>query len=203
MTPTFAAGLGIVLAAVLVIVFPVANTVISFGDQPPDGGHACPIKHCAAMGGGGAGTPASAKPGEKLVTPAPARARSHGTAQAPAGPAPSGGSGTPPHGGRVKAHYQTLKQWQGAFLEEVTISPPAGHAPANWQLQLTYPAAHILGVWGGIWVREGGHAVLVEPGDPGGQPGPPGKRWIQVFLAVTGSPAPPSGCSFDGKACLG
>lgn len=197
-TPTFAAGLGVVIAAVLAVTYPMARTVISFGKDPPAGGSPCPIKNCLASGGAGPGEPAIVKPGRKLVTPAPARAKTHGSAAAPGGPRP-GGPGTPPPSGAA-VQYQTVYQWQNAFVEEVVISPAAGSPSANWRLLLTYSSAHIFKVWGASWVPQGEHTALVQPGGPGGQP-PPGGSIIRVYLAVTGSPGPPSGCSFGGQAC--
>jgi hypothetical protein len=196
-TPTFAAGLGVVIAAVLVVTYPMARTVISFGKGPPAGGSPCPVKNCLATGGGGPGEPAVVKPGRKLVTPAPARAKTHGSALAPSGQ-PSRTGTLPPGGAAVQ--YLTAYQWQNGFVEEVVISPAAGSPSANWQLLVTYSSAHIFGVGGANWVPEGEHTVLVKPGGPGGQP-PPGGASIRVYLFVTGSPGPPSGCSFDGQPC--
>lgn len=190
-TPTFAAGLGVVIAAVLAVTYPVA--VISYGKDPPAGGSSCPVENCLAIGGGGPGEPAIVKPGRKLVTRAPARAKTHGGAPAP------GGTGTPtPSGAAVQ--YQTVGQWQDGFFEEVVISPAAGSPSASWRLLLTYSSARIVNVGGASWVPEGEHTVQVEPGGSGGQPSPEGGS-IRVYLAVTGSPAPPSGCSFDGQTC--
>jgi Cellulose binding domain len=194
-TPTFAAGLGIVLAGVLAL--STARTVIRYGGEPPAGGHPCSVQGCLPTGTGG-GQPASVKPGSKLVTPVPVKTRSHGAAPAAAGPAPGGGNRTP-RPGRPVVQYQTVHQWQGGFLEQVVISTGPGPAPASWELLLTYPGAQILHVWGARWVSENSHTALVEPGDPGGFT--PDSGGILVYLAVTGSPGPPSGCSFDGRTC--
>src|SRR2546430_15917671 len=58
-TPTFAAGLGIVLAAVLA--YPMTRTVISYGGAPPAGG-APPPGQGRGSGAPGAGGAAPARP---------------------------------------------------------------------------------------------------------------------------------------------
>src|SRR5947207_6698307 len=68
-TPTFAAGLGIVIAAVLA--YPMTRTVISYGGTPPAGGQPCQVKGCV-NGTPGDGGPATASPGPQLATPSPA-----------------------------------------------------------------------------------------------------------------------------------
>lgn len=196
-TPTFAAGLGVVLAGVLALT--TARTVIRYGPDPDPsaGGHPCALRNCLEPGGGGPGQPASAQPGRKLVTPVPARVKSHGTAPATAGSAGAGG-GTPPPGGPA-VRYQTVHRWPGGFLEQVVVNTGPGPAPAGWELLLTYPGAQIVHVWGGRWVPENGHTALVKPWDPSGYT--PDGGGIRVYLVVTGPPRPPSGCSFDGRAC--
>jgi hypothetical protein len=196
-TPTFAAGLGVVIAAVLAVAFPLAN-VISFGRGPQAGGSPCPVEGCLSTGGGGGGEPAAVKPGRKLVTPAPARLKAHGRTPAPSGTQPGGGKGSPPPGGAA-VRYQTADQWQDGFVEEIVISPTPGSSAA-WRLLLTYSSAHIVNVGGAKWSSQGEHSVLVQPESTGGQP-PPGRGSIRIYVAVTGSPGPPSGCSFDGQAC--
>ncbi len=180
-TPTFAAALGVIVAAVLA--FPVTRTVISYGGEPPVDGHRCPVQGCLAVGSGGAGKPALATPGARLVTPRPSGARSHNIAPA-AGPV---------------VRYQTVRQWQGGFVEEVTISPPPGPAPANWRLLLTYRSRAIMDVWPGTWKHEGVHAVLVDSQRFAGKGSEQGE--IQVNLEVSGPPGPPTQCSFDGQNC--
>ena len=180
-TPTFAAALGVIVAAVLA--FPVTRTVINYGGEPPVGGHRCPVQGCPAVGGGGAGKPALTTPGTRLVTPRPSRTKSGNTA-------PAGGPAV---------RYQTVRQWQGGFIEEVTIGLPPGPAPANWRLHLTYGSRTIMDVWPGIWKHEGLHAVLVEPQGFAGKHSEQGE--IQVHLEVSGPPGPPTECSFDGQNC--
>ena len=66
-TPTFAAGLGVVIAAGMA--YPMTKTVISYGGAPPAGGGSCLTVGCV---GDGSGDLATASPGERLETPSPA-----------------------------------------------------------------------------------------------------------------------------------
>src|SRR5436189_3124642 len=59
-TPTFAAGLGVVIAAGLA--YPTTKTVISYGGTPPAGGEPCLVEGCASPGG--SGDLATARPGQ-------------------------------------------------------------------------------------------------------------------------------------------
>jgi Cellulose binding domain len=190
-TPTFAAGLGIVIAAV--IAYPLTRTVISYGPAPPVAGHPCPVTHCATTAPGSGGL-ATAKPGLRLPPPTP-RPRRH--VAMPAGPAAAGP--------RPVMTYQTLHEWLGGFAGEVTITMPAGPVPASWRLRLSYPSATIGGVWGAAWTARGPHVVLVRsPGqsDPGtGVPSGGDAGYIRIYLEVTGPPGPPTGCQLNGQPC--
>lgn len=222
-TPTFAAGLGVVIAAGMAL--PMTKTVISYGGEPPVGGHPCPVKDCVNGSSGDGGTLAGAKPGLPLVTPSPVTPSPGPTAA----PTPSrtvvSGGGRPTSGPQPVMQSQTLRQWQSGFIEQITITSPGGPAPANWQLRLSYDQARIIGVWGGQWSPSGGSTVVVTPSAGGGQAGGgnglggggstgdghssgggggggTGDGKLQVVLAVSGGHAgPPSGCSFNGRAC--
>src|SRR3989440_11447819 len=65
-TPTFAAGLGVVIAAGMA--YPMTKTVISYGGAPPAGGGACPDPGCV---GGGRGGAAAARPRHRGHAPPP------------------------------------------------------------------------------------------------------------------------------------
>jgi Cellulose binding domain len=167
-TPTFAAGLGVVIAAGMAL--PMTKTVISYGGEPPVGGHPCPVKDCE--GGEDGGTLAGAKPGLQLVTPAPATSHPDPTAGASSGgTAASGGGRAATSGPQPVMQFQTLRQWQSGFIEQITITNPAGPVPANWRLRLTYGSSRIIGVWGGQSSPGGGSTVLVTPSAAGGGTG--------------------------------
>src|SRR5215470_10346553 len=126
-TPTFAAGLGVVIAAGMA--YPMTKTVISYGGAPPAGGEPCLTAGCAGDGGG----LATASPGQRLEMPPPAA-----TSPDPAAsPAPSGG-GTVAAGPPPVMQYQTLRQWESGFFGQVTITDSGGSAQDGWQLRLTY-----------------------------------------------------------------
>jgi hypothetical protein len=188
-TPTFAAGLGVVIAAGMA--YPMTKTVISYGGTPPAGGGSCLTAGCV---GDGSGELATARPGQRIESPPPA-------AKSPdpsAAPAPSGG-GTVAAGPPPVMQYQTLRQWQSGFFGQVTITE-SGSAQANWQLHLSYDSAHIIGVWGGKWSASGDHTVVVTP-DSGDGTSHNGSSSVQVVLAVSGQAGPPSGCTFNGRTC--
>ena len=189
-TPTFAAGLGVVIAAGMA--YPMTKTVISYGGTPPAGGGSCLTAGCV---GDGSGELATASPGHRIASPSP-------TATSPdpsAAPAPSGG-GTVAAGPPPVMQFQTLRQWQSGFFGQVTITDSGGSAQANWQLHLSYDSAHIIGVWGGKWTASGDHAVVVTPDrwDGGSHSG---SSSVQVVVAVSGQAGPPSECSFNGRTC--
>jgi len=190
-TPTFAAGLGVVIAAGLA--YPTTRTVISYGGAPPVGGNPCQVDGCLT-GVPGDGSLATASPGAPLAPPS-AAAKDPDPSAAP-GP---GGGGAVASGAQPVMRYQTLRQWQSGFIGQVTIDP-GGSAPPDWQLRLAYESAHIIGVWGGQWSPHGDHEVLVTPNSGSGHTSGGGDN-VQVVVAVSGPPGPPSACAFDGRAC--
>jgi Cellulose binding domain len=189
-TPTFAAGLGVVIAAGMA--YPMTKTVISYGGTPPVGGNPCQTVGCV---GDGSGELATARPGQPLETPPPT---ANGTDR-PASSAPGGG-GTVAAGPPPVMQYQTLRQWDTGFFGQVTITDSGGSAQDNWQLRLSYDSAHIIGVWGGKWSASGDHAVVVTP-DSGDGTSHDGSRSVQVVLAVSGRAGAPSSCAFNGRTC--
>jgi Cellulose binding domain len=185
-TPTFAAGLGVVIAAI--IAYPLTRAVISYGPDPPAAGHPCPIAACATTAPDGGGL-ASARPGLRLATPRPRPQRPRGTPAPSATPSP-----------RPVMTYQTLRQWSGGFEAQVTIAMSAGPLPASWRLRLSYRSAAIVGVWGGTWTARSPHVVVVKPlgqGEPVTSPGGD----IRIYVEVTGLPGPPTGCQLNGQPC--
>jgi Cellulose binding domain len=188
-TPTFAAGLGVVIAAV--IAYPLTRTVISYGPEPPVAGHPCPVAACATTAPGGG--LASAKPGRRMPSPRPQPPHHRATPaqRAAAGPRPV-------------MTYQTLRQWNDGFAGQIIITMPAGRLPASWRLRLSYRSAAIGGVWGGAWTARGPHVVIVtgtgNPDWPGtGYGGSAGE--IRIYVTATGLPGPPTGCALNGQPC--
>jgi hypothetical protein len=183
-TPTFAAGLGVVIAAGMA--YPMTKTVISYGGAPPAGGEPCVTAGCV----GDSGELATASPGQRLQTPPPA--------SPDPSPVPSGGGAVA--AGPPVMQYQTLRQWDSGFFGQVTVTDTGGSEQANWQLRLSYDSAHIIGVWGGKWSASGDHAVVVTP-DSGDGTSHDGGSSVQVVLAVSGRAGPPSSCAFNGRTC--
>jgi Cellulose binding domain len=188
-TPTFAAGLGVVIAAAMA--YPMTKTVISYGGTPPVGGSPCLRDGCVG-GTDGSGSLATASPGAQLRSPSPT------TDPGPAAP-PASGAGTVA-AGQPLMQYLTLRQWESGFIGQITISDASGSAPANWQLRLAYDSGRIIGVWGGKWSPSGDHTVLVTP-DSGDGNSRTGDGHVQVVVVVSGRPGPPSECAFNGQAC--
>jgi Cellulose binding domain len=187
-TPTFAAGLGVVIAAAMA--YPMTKTVISYGGTPPAGGASCTPDGCGS-GTDGSGSLATASPGARLASPSPAITHLDPTAPLAPGMVVAG---------HPLMQYQTLRQWESGFIGQITISDLSGSAPANWRLRLAYDSARIIGVWGGRWSPSGAHAVLVTPdGGDGNTRSRSGH--VQVVVVVSGHPGPPSGCAFNGQAC--
>jgi hypothetical protein len=180
----------VVIAAAMA--YPMTKTVISYGGTPPAGETPCRLDGCVG-GADGSGSLATARPGMPLRSSSPATTHHDPTAQ------PASGAGTV-GAGQPLMQYQTLRQWESGFIGQITISDSSGSTPASWQLRLSYDSARIIGVWGGRWTPSGDHAVLVTPdtGDGGSRTG---DGHIQVVIVVSGRPGPPSGCSFNGRAC--
>jgi hypothetical protein len=190
-TPTFAAGLGVVIAAAMS--YPMTRTVISYGGTPPVGGSPCQAADCGTGTSDGSQSLATANPGSRLAPSAPGA-----THPDPSAPATSGG-GAVASGTLPVMQYRTLRQRQSGFIGQVTITVPGG-SPASWQLRLSYRSARITAVWGGNWSASGDHTVLVTP-DSGSGSDHGGGDSVQVIFSVDGTPGPPSGCTFDGRAC--
>jgi hypothetical protein len=188
-TPTFAAGLGIVIAAVLA--YPTSRTIFKYS-APNWGAEHCHPAACV-QGNPGAVRQATARPGRRLIPPTPAAQ----TPQASAQPSPSVSSAPSPGAAPVMS-YLTVGEWDGGFEGQITITYPAG-VPAHWGLWFRYPASIIDTVVGGrLRMRDDHTAIVTDNGRDG--PAPNGNV-IQVNFWVTGPAQAPPGCSFDHQAC--
>ena len=191
MTPTFAAGLGVVIAAGLAS--GAAPSVLRYGG-PPDDGRPCAVKGC---GPAGTGTLASAKPGRRLAGPVHSPAGkaapdTHAILAAPRSP----GDGQDP-----VVRYQTVrKDGNGGFQGQITLASRSGAGlPRQWRFRFTYPSGQIVSVWASGAVQRSAHAATVT----GGQD-PEGRSWgqdAQIGFTVYGPPGPPAGCTFAGQPC--
>jgi hypothetical protein len=224
-TPTFAAGLGVVVAAFLAA--NMSRTVLHFSAPIP--GNQCSARDCHAQEPHG-GTLASARPGVHITPRVPA-ASGPVTAIKPGGSQPTGsqpgvnqpgvnqpgasqqggtalgagGSGGPQPSVGSRAFsitYQQVEQWPGGFADQITIRGLSGTKTQVWSLAFAYPGARITAVQGARW----------EPGRPGAgvAQGVPWPGWrqphrsaatVRLTVIVEGQPAAPSGCAFDGQLC--
>jgi Cellulose binding domain len=198
-TPTFAAGLGVVVAAVLA--YPM-QTVFSYAAPGAlgQGGLRCGQDGCSRQpsatgqpepfgAAGGALNPspsASAKPaGEQDGSPGPSGQRT-GT----------GGAAVV----RPRLSYKITSKWQGGFWGQIIITFP-GDVPANWHLRFGYPGGHILGMNPDSHLAPNGHAAVVRSSDYAMTGAGPDRRTFVIGVGVQGVPTHPARCSFDGKAC--
>jgi hypothetical protein len=197
-TPTFAAGLGIVVAAALA--FPM-QTVFSYVAPGAigQGGLRCGQDGCshqplptgkpepfgAAGGTLNPSAPASAKPadaGDGSPTPSGQQTGTGDTTVA-----------------EPQLSYKITSKWQGGFWGQITITFP-GAVPANWHLRFGYPGGHILGMNPNSRLAPNGHAAVVRSTDYATGTGPDG-RIFAVGVGVQGVPMHPARCSFDGRPC--
>lgn len=187
-SPTFTAGLGVVIAAALV--YPTSRSVWLYTTPVPYVNPACQESGCSSVPGD-RGSLASENT-QRLPT---RRGRQGGSNRQPT-PAPSASpGGRPPSGGPILTS-STVWEYNGYFSAEFTITPAGPIPDQGWELHFAYPSEQIVTVYPGRWQPEGKDAGLLA--------GPNWSRlgWqIRVWVVVAGHPAPPRECVFDGRAC--
>ena len=207
-TPTFAAGLGVLVAAGLAANMP--RTVLHFSSPVP--GIQCSAGVCATEEPNN-GTLASARPGVHISPSSPgtsgAAAGSHADRRG-ADPDRSSGSAA-----RVTVTYQLTHEWAGGFMDQISITGMDARR-STWSLALGYPGAQVTNVQGAQWQATSPDAGVAEgyaqpaPGGPGGpgapagdgsQPSQQGSSWVQFTIVLAGPPMAPVGCDFDGSPC--
>jgi hypothetical protein len=196
-TPTFAAGLGVVVAAVLA--YPVQTVFSYIAPGALGGGLQCGQGGCSHQSAP-AGKPAPFGVGGGVLSPPPAAAAKPAGNNGP--PAPAGqqtGTGGTTVVARPHLSYKITSKWQGGFWGQITIRFP-GAVPANWHLRFGYPGGHILGMNPDSHLAPNGHAAVVRSSDYATGSGTHG-RTFAVGVGVQGVPTHPARCSFDGKAC--
>jgi hypothetical protein len=180
-TPTFAAGLGIVVAAVLA--YPM-QTVFNYAAPNAR----CHGERCGPPGGG---EPASV-PGDHLTAPGSEGQRSGGSLA----------SRNRQHRRPTAAPeltYQTSSKVSGGFEGTIMIAFRPRSVHDRWWLGFSYPSARIVRVWAGRYIRHGPHGAIVASWDWRGPTAH--RRMMHVSIKVAGHPGPPGGCFFDGRAC--
>jgi hypothetical protein len=195
-TPTFAAGLGVVVAAVLAYPMQTVFSYVAPG-APGRGGLLCTEDGCGHQSGRGKPSPLGTGGGAiSAPSPGPAAPDNDGSRPSPVSqPAGSGGTAI----AEPKLSYKITSKWQGGFWGRITITFP-GAVPAEWSLRIGYPAGHILGMNPASHLARNGHAVVVRSTDYPGGPGP-GRHTFALGVGVQGVPAHPGRCSFNGRAC--
>jgi hypothetical protein len=212
-TPWFAAGVGIVIAAMLALATP-RHAVLSYG--PLDPGVPCQNSRCATVVPAH-GSLASARPGVQLELPeirrapaVPDAAGQPGARPRPARPARPARSARSARSARpasarsassagATVHYAVLPQGNGTFLAVITVR--SSKKLGNWSLEFVIPGARISDVWGARWQP----SARGDGGVASGHPWPwtrsgPGMAKIVIF--ATGKPRPPASCTFDGGSCV-
>jgi hypothetical protein len=195
-TPTFVAGLGVVVAAMLA--YPM-ETVFNYAAP-----NAAPCTASCGVSTQDGGEPASV-PGNKLSTPEPSATHSAttrpGSASQPGRRSGGGGhadghtQASPP-----QLSYQTSGRARWGFEGTIVITFRPRSARGSWWLRFGYPSARILKVWGaGRYLRHGTHSALVASWDWPAQSAAGGL--LRVSIGVAGQPGPPHRCSFNGRPC--
>jgi Cellulose binding domain len=162
-TPTFAAGLGVVVAAGLAVSM-TARTVLHF--TGPDQQKSCTLRGCAKGPGnpGGVGTLASAKPGIRLL---PATSGPSGSSRPRS--TSSGGPGSGHVAGSPEViDYQTTQKWPGGFDGQIVISGIPASVRGTWRLAFDYPGTSIVEVQGAQWEPTGQDSGVAEAGTSSG-----------------------------------
>src|ERR1017187_10025062 len=199
-TPTFAAGLGVVVAAGLAVSM-TARTVLHF--TGPDQQKYCTLKVCPKGPNmpGGVGTLASAKPGFRLL---PATRGPSGSSQPRSTSSGGQGSGHVA-GSHVVIVYRTTQKWSWGFDGQIMISGIPASSLGNWRLAFDYPGTSIVEVQGAQWVPTGQDSGVAEAGTSTSS-APPSGGTSQSGTSPSG-PGPagtsPSGTSPSGPSSSG
>jgi cellulose binding protein with CBM2 domain len=188
-TPTFAAGLGVVVAAVLA--YPM-QTVFSYvvPGASGQGGLVCTQAGCTNHSGRGKPYPFGVGDGAFPSSPGSAEPGNVSPGQHAGG----GGATAQP-----RLTYKVTGRWQGGFWGRITITFP-GAPPPQWRLRIGYPGRHIQRIKPSGHLAPGGHGALVRSTDYSGGWGP-GDRMFTVGLSVRDRPARPGSCWFNGRRC--
>jgi hypothetical protein len=186
-TPWFAAGAGIVIAAVLAVESP---TALTYGPTFPI--EQCPLHGCGGNSGHPAGQPATATPGVALRAP--------GSKMKGGVTTPSRRRGRATRGALLA--YQIVRQWSSGFMAQISL--PGAARSGGWSLRFSFPAAHVGHVWGARWEPSGNgdggtaygpaRSAFDFSGDGRSDPG-------QLLVSVSGTPQAPSDCVLDGASC--
>jgi hypothetical protein len=215
-TPTFAAGVGIIVAAALA--YSTTQTHLVFSGRDP----ACASASCttsATHGNGGQPFNSSAQrehgagQGSSSGSGASHGVQDGSSLTTSSGGSSSGVSPAGPAGSQAISQasdmnhapvivYKTVKRWPGGFDAAVTLTNQ-GRAPiAGWQLWLRYQTNDINHVWHAVWFPANTHAPasgLIVPSHSQALL-KPGAVYRFEFQA-NGPAGSPIGCLFNGYHC--
>jgi hypothetical protein len=190
-TPTFAAGLGLVVAAVLAYQM---HTVFSYAAP---NGTTCKVVDCAGITSQGGGRAAGA--GNRLPgSTSGSHSSTKGSAPAGEPRPPAGRSGRTGSAGPAYLRYWTAHRGPQGFSGAIMIVFQHRPVPSRWWLWFRYPSARLVSVRAGGAVQHGPHSAIVTAKDLAGHAG---NGRAVIWITVTGHPAPPPMCSFDGRPC--
>jgi len=187
LTPWFAAGAGIVIAAAVAVGSPAALTY-----SPSS-----PVLRCSESG---CVNPAPDHPDVATAGPGVALKAGGGHSHsAAAAPVPSRAAKA---GGRARYRvgYQVITHRRRRFVALITM--PSGLASGFWSLAFAFPSARVEQVWGAQWrpssSGEGGTALWSPQwaGDPLGWP-----ALGQLVIIGRGAPTAPTSCRLNGVRC--
>jgi hypothetical protein len=196
-TPWFAAGAGVVIAAALAVNTPTALTY-----APTGPGTQCSSHGCVDVPQGRPPEVTTATPGV-AIRPPDSNAAGAGSDHAQQ----RGGMG-------IALTYHIVRQSESGFVAVITM--PGAAKSGGWSLQFSFSAAHVNRVWGAHWQPSsdgaGGTANGPLPPEQGSSPAsqtqpPPGMPASdapdpdQMVVSATGRPQTPSSCTLDGITC--
>jgi hypothetical protein len=194
-TPTFAAGLGVVVAAVLALQM---HTVFNYASP---NGTTCQTAGCgvnAQTGGHTASGPIHRlSPSGSAATHSGSNGSTSHDKDAPA----DGGGGSSPVAVAPQLSYETASKEDWGFDGTIVLTFKPQYAQQRWRLRFSYPSARILRVWAGkyLHIQHSRHSALVATLNSPAHGGFP--RLVRVSIEVAGRPGPPLQCSFNGHGC--
>lgn len=209
-TPTFAAGLGVVVAAGLAVSM-TSRTVLHFSVPP---GKPCVVWGCATGPdpSSGAGTPALASPGKRLVPTTLGPENSARPSQSFTGG--QGGDDSDHHSsGQVVIDYETTQQWSWGFDGQITISGMTDSALSDWRLAFSLPGTRIVEVQGAQWQSTGQDSGVAradssyygsgsrDGAGQFGQDSSSGQNDVVITIEASGTPGTPSDCQLNNTPC--
>jgi hypothetical protein len=189
LTPWFAAGAGIVIAAAVAVDSP---AVLTYSPSGP--GVHCSVSHCVGPSPDHEPDVATATPGVVLKAPG---SHQHGAAEAGSVPTRAAQAGA---GAGYLVGYQVIRRRRHGFV--AIISMPGDLKPGFWSLEFAFPSARVDRVWGALWRASGNGqgGTALGPVQWTGQP-PRAPDAGQLVVLASGTPTAPSSCTLDGVSC--